>query len=390
MNKGKKISRARIGYVKSNHLNLILFSFMTKTRLALDSYTLLELKSQIALKLCFSVNGIPDCTKLSEVLLKEGYGSISVTTLYRLFVNHSGINPYKHTLNILVNYIGYSSWNAFLDKIQDTNALNGKVINKHNTPEQGLLYQCIALNAEKPLFAYFDSLTDREDHFKSMIALDVFDCLLKVNNPEFFFSSFVTNKFVKEYVLENAFDPAFRIKNYEHAFKLHLNKFSKVNSPASFQDFVFYHSVLFRYYYLRKDTKEAFAIGNEIYSAISFESEYLERIYIFPKIRFKAYKLWYLLLIGESKHTIEDHIKALLFYAKTIYSTIESYERRIVFHSIAEVFCYSGVNIKHHELLKDIFKNEFDTFPVHLFEKSIKTALPYFEPNGLLHYRPLR
>jgi hypothetical protein len=34
MNKGKKISRARIGYVKSNHLNLILFSFMTKMLLA--------------------------------------------------------------------------------------------------------------------------------------------------------------------------------------------------------------------------------------------------------------------------------------------------------------------------------------------------------------------
>jgi hypothetical protein len=41
-------------------------------------------------------------------------------------------------------------------------------------------------------------------------------------------------------------------------------------------------------------------------------------------------------------------------------------------------------------LLKDIFKNEYALLPEKLFEKSIKNALPYFEANGLLHFRPLK
>ena len=78
---------------------------MPTPRYSLNTFIISELKSQIAIKLCFPISGKPDCDKLSEILIKEGYGSVSSTTLYRLFVNHNGIEPYKHTLNILVNYI---------------------------------------------------------------------------------------------------------------------------------------------------------------------------------------------------------------------------------------------------------------------------------------------
>ena len=81
---------------------------MSKTRFALNTYTLLELKSQLALKLFFVVSNKSDCQKLSEILLKEGFGSISVTTLYRLFINYNGAGNYsfvdKSTLNKTQNY----------------------------------------------------------------------------------------------------------------------------------------------------------------------------------------------------------------------------------------------------------------------------------------------
>ena len=112
---------------------------MTKSRYALNSFTLLELKSQIEVKLCFPISGKPDCAKLSEILLVEGYGGVSETTLYRLFVNYSGIVPYKNTLDILVNYIGYPTWEHFLEAIENTSPDNLTIINKQVINEKGLL-----------------------------------------------------------------------------------------------------------------------------------------------------------------------------------------------------------------------------------------------------------
>lgn len=362
---------------------------MNKSRYNLNTFTLSELKSQIAIKLCFPIDCKSDCEKFSEILLNEGYGSVSTTTLYRLFLNYDGVVPYEHTLNVLVKYIGYSCWNSFIEAVNSANEFDYKIINKKQNSANGLIYQCIVHEADAPLFAYFESLQNRDRKYKSMVSLEVYDCLRQMKNPEVFFSTFKGDRFVKEFVLEFAFDPAYRIKNYKQAFELQLIEFSKVNSTASLQNFVFYHAVLFRYYYLKSNWNKALAIGAKIYSAIAADSTALENIFIFPKMRFKAYKIWYMVLIGAGNHELEDYILELFDYAKIIYPSIDTYERRVVFHCIAEVFCHSEVDGKYHLLLKELFKNEFDSFPSNLFEKSIKKALPYFETNGLLHYRPL-
>lgn len=363
---------------------------MTASRYNLNTFTLSELKSQIAIKLCFPIAGKADCEKFSEILLNEGFGSVSTTTLYRLFIKHDGTVPYEHTLNVLAKYVGYPSWNSFLEAVNNANEFDYKIINKKQKSAKGLLYQCILLETNQPLFAYFESLQNRDSHYKSMVSLEVYDSLRQMKNPEVFFYTFKNNRFVKEFVLEFAFDPAFRIKNYEQAFKLQLIEFNKVQSMTSLQNFVFYNTVLFRHYYLHSKRNEALTIGNNIYSAIAADSTALENIFIFPKMRFKAYKIWYMKLTKASKHTIEDYILELFDYAKMIYPTIASYERRVIFHCIAEVFCHAKVDSKYHLILKELFKNEFDSFPSNLFDKSIKEALPYFEANGLLHYRPLR
>jgi hypothetical protein len=91
---------------------------MYKLSDTLNLYTLSELKRQIALKLRFPIIGKPDCFKLSEVLLNEGYGSVSVSTLYRLFINYKGTIPYRHTLDILAHYTGYLCWADFIDNLE--------------------------------------------------------------------------------------------------------------------------------------------------------------------------------------------------------------------------------------------------------------------------------
>jgi hypothetical protein len=363
---------------------------MTKSRYNLNTFTLSELKSQLAIKLCFPISSKPNCKKLSEVLLLEGYGSISETTLYRLFVNYSGIIPYKNTLDVLVQYIGYSTWENFLEAIENTNPENLNIINKQAINENGLLYHCIALEADKPLQAYFESLSSKSYEHQFSVGLDVFDSLQQVKNPKRFFTTFIKNDFVKQYVLEYLFDPAFRIKDSDYAYSLYTNHLKPSFTLLDLQDFVFSQSVLFRNYYLKGALKKAKAVGKKIYNSNPFENNEIESLFIYPKIRFKAYKIWFLELTGSDKISIEDYVIELLDYARMTYPLLDALAKKAVFQAIAEVFCHSNVTIKYHLLLKEIFKNEYALLPEKLFEKSIKNALPYFEANGLLHFRPLK
>ena len=360
---------------------------MNNSRKALNTYTLSELKSQIAVKLCFPIAGKPDCYKLSEILFNEGYGSVSVTTLYRLLVNFNGIIPYQNTLDVLVKYIGYSSWLDFVEKIEVKNY--NYSINQQKEISRTLIFHCIETGTTKPLLSFFESIEDMDYKYKGRVALDVYDSLLKIEKPELFFSKFRTNKFVKEFVLEDVFDPAFRIKNYQYAFNLYCNDYKKVSSVADLQDYVFSQSVLFRHYFLTGKHQEAFSIGKKIYINNPIPSSDLDAIYIFPNIRYRAYKIWFNQLIENQKNNNEDYIIEILDYCRYIYDSLDFLGRKIVFHCIAEVFCSCNIDIKHHLVLKTIFKEDFLTIPNFLFEKPLQKSLPYFEANGLLHYRPV-
>jgi len=360
---------------------------MTKSKNTLNSFTLSELKSQIAAKLRFPIIGKPDCSLLSDILFKEGFGSISDTTLYRLFVNFNGIIPYQNTLNVLVNYIGYSCWSDFVSKIEVKNY--NHTTNKQNKASNSLIFHCIENGETKPLITFFESIEDMEHKFKVKVALDIYDSLLEVKKPELFLTSFYSNKFVKKYVLEDLFDPAFRIKNYDYVYKLYGNEFNKNNTLSAIQDYVFSQSVLFRNYFLIGNHEEAFAIGTKLYSQTTITDADLDSIFIFPNIRFRAYKIWYYLMIGKPKNSIEEYVLELLEYCKNKYNAHDSIGKGIIFHSIAEVFSYSNDYIKYHSILKNIFKEEFLAFPNYFFEKPLKKLLPYFEANGLIHYRPI-
>ena len=360
---------------------------MSTSRYTLNTFILSELKSELTLKLRFSIVGKPACAKFSDILVNEGYGYLSVATLYRLFVKFEGISPYQNTLNILVNFIGYDCWPDFVKKIEANNN-NYSTTQKKVVPNT-LIYYCIESETTEPLLSFFESIEDMDHEFKAKVAIDIYDSLLKTSKPEDFFTKFIDNKFVKEYVLEIMFDPAFRIKNYEHAYKLYCNDFKKATSIASIQDYIFSQSVLFRHYFLIQNAHEASSIGEKIYSENSINSSDLESIYIFPNIRFRAYKIWYFQLIGHPKNSIEDYVIELLDYCKNKYESLGFVERKIVFHCVAEVFCSSIVDLKHHLALKTIFKKEFETIPNFVFDKSLKKALPYFEVNGLLYYRPI-
>ena len=354
-----------------------------------NSFSILELKSQLEAKLRFPISGKPDCAKLSDILVVEGYGSISETTLYRLFINYNGLIPYRHTLTVLVQYIGYSSWESYFEIINNEHEFNFKIINKQNNTN-GLLYHCMEQEANKPLLAYFESLSEKEYEYQFKMGLDVFDSLQQVKNPKRFFTTFIKNDFVKNYVLEYLYDPASRIKDYSYAYELYPNSLKPSYNEAQLQDFVFSKSVLFRYYFLSGQMDKAISIGKKLYNQKVFDKKDLELLFIYPKMRYRAYKIWYLILSEKSKTDIEEYVLKLLEYAKKVYTSIDPQHIKMVFHCIAETMYFSAIDNKYFLLLKDIFKEEYNLLPEKIFDKSLKNTLPYFEPNGLLYYRPLQ
>jgi hypothetical protein len=80
---------------------------------------------------------------------------------------------------------------------------------------------------------------------------------------------------------------------------LYTNEFKKVKSVATLQDYVFSQSVLFRYYFLIGKKEDAFTIGKKIYQETPIPSSDLDTIYLFPNIRYRAYKIWFNQLLGD-------------------------------------------------------------------------------------------
>jgi hypothetical protein len=105
-------------------------------------------------------------------------------------------------------------------------------------------------------------------------------------------------------------------------------------------------------------------------------------------MRYLSSKLLYLRVLKSNPVVISDCVIGLLKYAKSIYTNLDSFDKRIVFYTIAEVFIQAKIDYIYQEQLKFIFINEFELFPKGLIDKPLQKSVAYFEPNGLLMQRP--
>jgi hypothetical protein len=154
------------------------------------------------------------------------------------------------------------------------------------------------------------------------------------------------------------------------------------------QDFLFGHCVLFRHYFLTNQTEQALSVGKILFEAEDLADIPFQSLYIFPFIRFKAYLLWYYEISFESRKTKDDYAHYLLNLVKRLKANFEIPERKILFHTVAETFLYSSLSLSFHQILKELFAEEFKRIPEAVYNKHLKYSLSYFEQNGLLHFRP--
>ncbi len=362
---------------------------MKTQRPQLDRYALEKLKVGLSEKTGWIVGNKPDCAKLAAVIADAGYGQLSESTLYRLFFKSESHQPYKHTIDTVCRFMGYRDCQAFLDKLaEEKEYLCAMGVPPGRPARPSLLYYCIEHASDRPLHDFFESVDDLEHPFKFDLSVALFDALMMTARPTWFFERFVRQKYVRAYIFENGHDPHFRIKGYSYAYQLYLEGLDKDRDLHQFQSYLFGKSVLFRHYFLTRQKQRAQDLGDKLFVDLHKLEDVAPRMYIFPYIRYTAYRLWYLEMTGASPGAREEYAWFLLDVCRRLKTGHASMERKVLFHTIAETFLHATLSESFHWELKSLYKEEFDRLPDLVFLKNLRYSLPYFECNGMLYYRP--
>ena len=253
-----------------------------------------ELIDLIYKKSSLKISSKGDCIKLSQLIYKETNEKLSESTLYRILIKEENIhNPYKNTLNVIAKYLGFIDWD-FLVNYFESNKLyeNPKFLNNVFENIIGKLIENEKFNS---LIEIFETTAESNYKTKEFIGLNAFKNFKNFKS----FSNFVKvngkNSFVRNILIEALYDPYHRIPSYQEGIENYL-KHTEKSSLNYTQDFIFSNTVLFRNYFITKQTEKALEIGNRLYKNQYWFKE-ISQIHIFPKTRFLSYYLWYLLYL---------------------------------------------------------------------------------------------
>lgn len=354
-----------------------------------DQFTIDRLRFELLKKIGWGISNKPDCAQLSELILHSGFGYISESTLYRLFFQFEKHSPYKHTLDILCKFLGYKESLDFTEKLmQQTEELNHNGIFTRKESKKNLLFFCIEHTAKHPLMDFFEEVSEHSHQFRRDVSVSIFDSLLISSKQKWFFKNFSHQSYVREYFFENGHDPKFRIHHYDLAYANYLKGIKPEQDLGRLQDFIFGNCVLFRYYFTSNKSKDAAILSKTIYEQNLPIDRVKKELYIFPYIRYMAYKLWYLEIKNTSKTELEAYATFLIHLAKQLKPNLPFIEQKIVLHTVAETFVNSAIPEHFHWELKQTFIDLYKTIHPIIYKKHLKYSLPYFCQNGLIHSRP--
>lgn len=355
-------------------------------KIIFKSHHFKKLNEIIFHKTGLSLNSKADCNKLSNTISSGQFGYVSVSTLYRIFVLKSKKhNPYKHTLDILCTFAGYKDAVNFFESEKENSKRN---LLSYRSTSESLLYYSFKNESYNVLHDYFDSTENISHVIKEKKAVEIFDVLLKLEKNQNFFKTFAKHPFIRKYFFEIAHDPKFRISGYEIGYLHYLKNVKAEQDLQQFQDYIFGNCVLFRKYFIMNEFDKALLIGKLLYEKNISSDELYGKIHLFPLLRYAAYKLWYLHLKKASEVKIYSYAEEVLMLAEQKLMNCFGNERNIVFHTIGEVFTKMRMSSDYQNGLLTLFTSDLKRIPLPSQNKNIEQLLPYFEPNGLLRFRP--
>ena len=357
---------------------------MPRPKYKISEYLLTSLKFQLESEISFRIFTKLDCKKISELIQHKCEQTISESTLYRLFIWRENKNtPYVHTLDILAQFLGFKDWfslEKYFNEIKEFKHLYGVF------PDKQQYASLLSLNIHhgdlKPLYKFLEQFqSDISTDKKFIIGEDIYASLKSnpTNNIEFY-KQFHNLPIVREGFFEYLADPNFSIPDYEVGLGFYLRNVKPHESLRSLQDFIFANSLLLRYHFFKGNKEGVIKIGKELYSNLLLTEDDLKELYVFPKMRYFAYRLLYDEVTVGFNHNYFEWL--LDFTFKEIQKT-NVMETRILIHTICDTI---QLNAKLQEETFNLFvlncPEVFSNFPNYFLKLPMKERLRFLDPNG--------
>jgi hypothetical protein len=307
----------------------------------LSPFVYSELRKYIRIKTGLLIQSKPECERLSSQSKEQTQILISASTLYRIFIAEENSKPYLNTLNGLSVFCGFKDWYEFENHVNELARFDfsyGK-IHINEKPVGSFIKICIHNNQLDVLYQYASQFPEEIDFEKKIrIGYELYQSLLDNPNSNLaFFDKFSGLPLIREAFFELMADPDFQVKDYEYGLNCYSENLKPFEKKKDFQDWIFANSLLYRHYYLSKQIEKASEIGELLYNDSKIKDDSIDELFIFPKIRYLSYKIWYFDLMNLEKEKI-NHIIFLLEYSNQNILFWSYYEQRIAFYNIAEVF----------------------------------------------------
>jgi hypothetical protein len=348
-----------------------------------------ELKNEVLKVASFPIRTKSDAGYLALLMKRIGVENISESTILR-FLNQSKSDHkfYLNTLDKFAVFCGKKDFDEFEKWTKNNREFSfsyGELPDEKNH-QKSLIKICLHQHQYKPIHEYVEQFKELSIDSQLRLGFEFYHSLLssKGSNVEFY-KEFSQLKVIRESFFERSFDPDFKILDYEIGFEYYLKNVKPKNSVNQLQDYIFGNCVLLRHFYVKNNYVKAIDHAKNLYEANDFE-EHIDKLFIFPKMRFLAYKVFYYKLTNSPKRLI-DCINELLEYCKCSIDKWDYNEQRIAFSCMAETFIDANVSEKQKFTLKHIFHELLTGFAPDFLNHSLGFVLKYTDMNGIYTYK---
>jgi hypothetical protein len=299
--------------------------------------------------------------------------------------------PYQHTLDILAQFIGQKDWFSFekyFTEITDFQNLYGVF------PDQQQYKSLLSFNIHhgslKPLYHFLEQFpTDISIDKKLILGRDIYKSLkTNPNNNVEFYKEFHALPIIREGFFELLADPDFSIPDYEMGLSFYLNNIKPHHSIKALQDYIFANSLLLRYYFIKGKKANVLELGKALYLDLSLSEKDLGAVYVFPKMRYFCYRLFY------DEATVgfnQNYFDWLLDFIFRELENANLIETRIIIHTVCDTLQI------YPKLQEEIFNqlvlkcpHIFTKFPNYIFQLPMKERLRFVDSNGATFFGAIK